>query len=216
MTSAPVPWLSPRTARRTAAAAVGALGACWLAAAAVSRLPASPGLALDAAARSALEPLSAVGPIDAVAQVLAVVGEQPVSIVVGLAVAVAVLIRFGLQAALAVGVASALSAGHVILMKWVVQRPGPVTAFFEGLGSFPSGHAANAAVLATMGGLLLRRRWVWSAGAVYVALVALSRVVISAHWFTDTVVGAVAGAGVALLVWSAWSAARAPRSGADA
>lgn len=196
--------------------AVGTLGACWLAAAVVSRLPTSPGFALDAGARSALEPLHAVGPIDAVAQFLAVVGEQPVSIVVGVVVAVAVLLRFGLQAALAVGLASALSAGHVILMKWVVQRPGPVTAFFEGLGSFPSGHAANAAVLATVGGLLLRRGWAWSTGAVYVALVAASRVVVGAHWLTDTVVGAVAGAGVALLVWSVWSAAGARGSGTDA
>ncbi len=216
MTSVPAPWLTRGTAGRAGAAAAGALGACWLAGAAVSTLTTSPGIALDAAARAALEPLAAVGPIDAVARFLAVVGEQPVSIVVGAAAAIAVLLRWGLQAGLAVGLASALSAGDVILMKAVVQRPGPVTAFFEGLGSFPSGHAANAAVLATMGGLLLRRRWAWSAGAVYVALVAASPVVVGAHWFTDTVVGSVAGASVALLVWSAWSAARRARSGADA
>lgn len=216
MMSAPAPWLSRRSAKRTAAAGAGALAACWLAGAAVSRLPASPGIALDAAARSVLEPLSAVGPIDAVAQLLAVVGEQPVSIVVGVGVAVLALLRWGPQPGLAVGLASALSAGHVILMKSVVQRPGPVTAFFEGLGSFPSGHAANAAVLATMGGLLLRRRWAWIAGGVYVALVAASRVIVGAHWFSDTVVGGVEGAAVALLVWSVWSAARRARSGADA
>jgi membrane-associated phospholipid phosphatase len=218
MTSAPAPWLSRRTAKRTAVAAAGALAVCWLAGGAVSRLPASPALPLDAAARSMLVPLSTVGPLDALAQLLAVVGEQPVSIVVGVGVAVAVLIRWGLQAGLAVGLASALSAGQVILMKSVVQRPGPVTAFFEGLGSFPSGHAANAAVLATMGGLLIRRRWAWIAGAVYVALVAASRVVVGAHWFTDTVAGAVEGGAVALLIWSLWSAVRARRvrSGADA
>jgi len=216
MTSAPVPWLSRRTARRTGAAAAGALGACWLAGAAVSRLPGSPGIPLDAAARSALEPWGSSGPMDVAARFLAVVGEQPVSIVVGVAAAVAVLLRWGLQPGLAVGLASAVSAGHVMLMKSVVQRPGPVTAFFEGLGSFPSGHTANAAVLATMGGLLLRRGWVWAAGAAYVALVAASRVVVGAHWLTDTVVGAVAGAAVALLVWSVWSAARRAGNGADA
>jgi undecaprenyl-diphosphatase len=146
--------------------------------------------------------------VEAAAQLLAVIGEQPVSIVIGAGVAVAVLVRWGLQAGIAVGLASMLSAGQVILMKSVVQRPGPVTAFFEGLGSFPSGHAANAAVLATLGGLLLRRRAAWVAGGTYVVLVALSRVVLGAHWFTDTVTGAVEGASVALLVWSAWSAMR--------
>jgi undecaprenyl-diphosphatase len=163
-----------------------------------------------------LQPLSAVPPIDAVAQFLAVIGEQPVSIVVAVGVAVAVVFRWGLQAGLAVGLASALSAGQVILMKSVVQRPGPVTAFFEGLGSFPSGHAANAAVLATLGGLLLRRRWAWTAGGVYVALVAGSRVVVGAHWFTDTVVGTIAGASVALLVWPGWSLVRGRGTSADA
>ncbi|HEV7623821.1 MAG TPA: phosphatase PAP2 family protein [Amnibacterium sp.] len=208
MTTAPGPWPARRPARRVAVAAVGGLAGCWLAGAVVSRLPSVPGIGLDAAARAVLQPLSAVGPIDAAAQFLAVVGEQPVSIVVGLAVAAAVLVRWGVQAGLAVGLASVLSAGQVILMKAVVQRPGPVVAFFEGLGSFPSGHTANAAVLATVAGLLLRRRWAWIAGGGYVALVAASRVVLGAHWLTDTVIGAVEGASVTLLVWAAWSAVR--------
>jgi undecaprenyl-diphosphatase len=208
MTPAPTPWLGRRDARRVALAAAGGLATCWLAGAIVSRLAASPGFALDAAARSAIEPSSAVPPIETAAQVLAVIGEQPVSIVIGVGVAVAVLIRWGLQAGVAVGLASVLSAGQVILLKALVQRPGPVTAFFEGLGSFPSGHTANAAVLATVGGLLLRRRWAWVSGGLYVVLVALSRVVVGAHWFTDTVVGGLEGTSVALLVWSIWSALR--------
>jgi undecaprenyl-diphosphatase len=104
----------------------------------------------------------------------------------------------------------------VILMKSVVQRPGPVVAVFEGLGSFPSGHAANAAVIATVGGLLVRRPWAWSAGAGYVLLVAASRVVIGAHWLTDTIAGAVEGAAVALLVWGGWSVLRARAERSDA
>ncbi|MCU1472536.1 phosphatase PAP2 family protein, partial [Amnibacterium sp.] len=214
--SAPVPWLARRVARRLALWATGGLAGCWLVGAAVSWLPSTPGIGLDAAARAALQPLSAVAPIDAVAQFLAVIGEQPVSIVVAVGVALAVVVRWGLQAGVAFGLASALSAGSVILMKSLVQRPGPVTAFFEGLGSFPSGHAANAAVLATLGGLLLRRRWAWIAGGAYVGLVAASRVVVGAHWFTDTVVGAVAGASVALLVWSVWSLVRGRGTSADA
>jgi membrane-associated phospholipid phosphatase len=37
-------------------------------------------------------------------------------------------------------------------------------------------------------------------------------VVIGAHWFTDTVVGAAEGAGMALLVLGIWSAIRLRRS----
>jgi undecaprenyl-diphosphatase len=208
MTHAPVRWLPRPAALRVGAVAAVGLAGCWLAGAAASQLRTAPGIPLDAAMRSSLEPLSANAPVEAAAQLLAVIGEQPVSIVIGVAAAVAVLVRWGVQAGAAVGLASVLSAGQVILMKSVVQRPGPVTAFFEGLGSFPSGHAANAAVLATVGGLLLRRPAAWAAGGLYVVLVALSRVVVGAHWFTDTVAGAVEGTSVALLVWSAWSAAR--------
>jgi len=190
------------------------LAGCWLAGAAVARLGGVPGIPLDAAVRSVLEPLRAVGPIEVVSQVLAVIGQQPVSIVVAVALGVAIVARCGLPPGLAFGLASVASAAHVIAMKAVVQRPGPAVAFFEGLGSFPSGHTANAAVIATFGGFLVRRRWMRVAGAVYVVLVALSRVVIGAHWFTDTIVGAAEGTGMALLVLGIWSAARRRRSGA--
>lgn len=204
----PAPWLAPRAARRAAVAGAAVLGGCWLAAAGVARLTARPGLPLDGAARAALEPLQRNPPVEVVSQVLAVVGEQPVSIAVAVVLGVAVAVRRRLSAGLAFGLASALSAGQVILMKSVVHRPGPVVAFFEGLGSFPSGHTANAAVIATVGGLLARRRWAWLAGGVYVVLVAASRIVLGAHWLTDTVVGAAEGAGLALLVWAAWSLVR--------
>lgn len=209
---APVQWLSSRAAKVATITGAGLLAGCWLAGAAVSRLGGVPGIPLDSAARSVLESLQSVGPIDAVSQVLAVIGQQPVSIVVAVALGVAIVVRWGLAPGLAFGLASVASAVHVIAMKTVVQRPGPVLAFFEGLGSFPSGHTANAAVIATFGGFLVRRRWARVAGAVYVALVAVSRVVIGAHWFTDTVVGAAEGAGMALLVLGIWSAIRLRRS----
>ena len=210
---APVQWLSARAARATIVTGAGLLAGCWLAGFAVSRLGGVPGIPLDSAARSLLEPLRAVGPVEVVSQMLAVIGEQPVSIVVAVALGLAVVVRWGLAPGLAFGLASTVSAGQVIAMKAVVQRPGPVIAFFEGLGSFPSGHTANAAVIATFGGFLVRRRWMRVAGALYVALVAASRVVLGAHWFTDTVVGAAEGTGVALLVLGIWSAVRRRRSG---
>jgi undecaprenyl-diphosphatase len=172
-----------------------------------------PGIPLDSAARSVLEPLRGVGQVEAVSQVLAVVGQQPVSIVVAVALGAATVLRWGLAPGLAFGLASVTSAVQVIAMKAVVQRPGPLIAYFEGLGSFPSGHTANAAVIATVGGFLVRRRCARIAGALYVALVAASRVVIGAHWFTDTVVGAAEGVGVALLVLGLWSGIRLRRSG---
>jgi undecaprenyl-diphosphatase len=43
---------------------------------------------------------------------------------------------------------------------------------------------------------------------------AVCRIVSGAHWFTDTIAGAVEGAGVALLVWSLVRAGL-PRPGRD-
>jgi undecaprenyl-diphosphatase len=69
--------------------------------------------------------------------------------------------------------------------------------------SFPSGHAvatasiAVALVLALMHAGPKRRKWeVLAAAAAFV--MALSRVYLNAHWFSDTVAGVLLGAGIAL------------------
>jgi len=100
-------------------------------------------------------------------------------------------------------VAVVLSAGLVQLIKNLVDRPRPeeilVAADF---GSFPSGHTANAATLAVVLGIILRRWWVWMLGVLWVIGMLLSRNYLGAHWLTDTVGGLVRGAAVALIVWA--------------
>lgn len=103
--------------------------------------------------------------------------------------------------------ATAVSAGLVQLLKLAVGRVRPTDILVHvDPGSFPSGHVANAATLAVALGLLLARTWVWVAGAAYVVLMALSRTYLGAHWVSDTIGGALLGAGVAILLWALFRA----------
>ncbi|TFV91935.1 phosphatase PAP2 family protein [Blastococcus sp. CT_GayMR20] len=89
-------------------------------------------------------------------------------------------------------------------MKAAIGRPRPPLALIETSGAaFPSGHAIATAVTAV--GLVLvlaspgRQRWRWEVYAVeFTAVMALSRVYLRAHWFSDTLAGALLGAGLAL------------------
>ena len=119
------------------------------------------------------------------------------------AIVVLLCVRRRLWSALFLGVSSVASALLVQLLKGVIGRPRPedmlVTADF---GSFPSGHSANAATLVVCLGIILRRVWVWAAGAAYVVLMMLSRTYLGAHWVSDTVGGLLLGVAVALVVWA--------------
>ena len=89
-------------------------------------------------------------------------------------------------------------------VKALYDRPRPPGSLIEtSAASFPSGHAVASAVTAV--GLVLvlaepgRSRWRWEVNAViFTSIMALSRVYLRAHWLTDTVAGALLGAGVAL------------------
>lgn len=99
--------------------------------------------------------------------------------------------------------ASALSAGVVQLLKSLFARARPeqilVAADF---GSFPSGHVANAATISVALAILLQRRWVWIAGAVWVVLMIFSRTYLGAHWLSDTIGGLLLGGAVSVFVWA--------------
>lgn len=124
-------------------------------------------------------------------------------LVVPVGVAIAFLVARRPWAASAFILGSAVSSGVVHLMKVVFgrDRPEDILIPLES-PSFPSGHTANAATVVVLLALLLRRRWIAVAGAGYVALMALSRTYLGAHWITDTIAGILVGASMAVLVWA--------------
>jgi undecaprenyl-diphosphatase len=105
--------------------------------------------------------------------------------------------------ALYYGIAALLSVGVVQLLKAVFDRPRPEELLVvTDAGSFPSGHVANAATMAVVLAIILNRWWVWFAGIAYTILMMLSRTYLGAHWVSDTIGGALVGAGVAVIVWA--------------
>jgi undecaprenyl-diphosphatase len=123
--------------------------------------------------------------------------------VVPIGVAVALLIARKPWSALYFVLASALGAGLVQLLKGVFGRARPEDILVvSDYGSFPSGHVANASVIAVALGIILQRTWVWIAGAAWVLLMLLSRTYLGAHWLSDTIGGILVGVAVAVLLWA--------------
>jgi undecaprenyl-diphosphatase len=75
---------------------------------------------------------------------------------------------------------------------------------FSDHGSFPSGHTANAATVATIAVILFPRVWVAVVGGAWVFAMAFSRTQVHAHWLSDTVGGTLVGVGATS--WSRRSA----------
>ena len=91
----------------------------------------------------------------------------------------------------------------VQLLKRLFARPRPEDMLVHSdIGSFPSGHVANAAVIAVTFAVLFPIVWVRVAGVAYVVLMAWSRTLLDVHWLSDTVGGALIGAGVVLVLWA--------------
>jgi undecaprenyl-diphosphatase len=96
-----------------------------------------------------------------------------------------------------------VSAAGVQILKTAVGRPRPEDMLVvSDFGSFPSGHAANAATIAVTLGIVFVRVWIWVAGSVYTLLMMASRTYLGAHWVSDTIGGLLLGAGVAVLLWA--------------
>ncbi|GHD41486.1 phosphatase PAP2 family protein [Mycetocola manganoxydans] len=105
--------------------------------------------------------------------------------------------------ALFFAVVSLVSVGVAQLIKSLVGRERPEDMLvMSDFGSFPSGHAANAATMAVALGIIFPRVWVWVAGFLWVALMMFSRTYLGVHWLTDTIGGALLGAGVVLILWA--------------
>ncbi|WP_214466204.1 phosphatase PAP2 family protein [Microbacterium flavescens] len=102
--------------------------------------------------------------------------------------------------------AEAVSAGGVQVLKHLFGRVRPEDIIVvSDYGSFPSGHVANAATLAVAAAVIFPRLWVMIVGACWVLLMAFSRTYLHAHWLSDTVGGAMLGAGAVLLVAAAFA-----------
>jgi len=111
--------------------------------------------------------------------------------------------------------ASIVSALVVQFMKQTVGRARPEDILVTtDVGSYPSGHVANAATIAVAMAIIFPRVWVWIVGAAYVMLMAFSRTYLHAHWLSDTIGGAAVGAGVSLILAAAFAVAlaREPRA----
>lgn len=103
-------------------------------------------------------------------------------------------------------VASAASAAGVQVLKAIFGRARPEDMIvISDHGSFPSGHTANAATIAVIAVVLVPRVWMAVVGGAWVFAMAFSRTQVHAHWFSDTVGGALIGAGVALIVAGAFT-----------
>lgn len=126
--------------------------------------------------------------------------------IVPITAAVVLLVLRRPWAALYFIVASAASAGTVQLLKHLFGRARPENILvLSDFGSFPSGHVANAATIAVALAVIVPRTWMWVLGAVYTALMAVSRTYLGAHWLSDTIGGLLVGAGVALVLWAVFA-----------
>lgn len=112
--------------------------------------------------------------------------------------------------------AEAVSAAGVQVLKHAFGRVRPEDILIvSDYGSYPSGHVANAATIAVAATVIVPRLWVGLVGAAWVLLMAFSRTYLHAHWLSDTLGGALIGAGAALLVAGAFALPMA-REGTDA
>jgi len=97
---------------------------------------------------------------------------------------------------------AALAATH--LLKFLVGRPRPLDRLVHvDSGSYPSGHVSATVAAMVCTAIVIGRLWMWLSGAILSVAMMYSRTYLGAHWISDTVAGALLGAGLALLLWAA-------------
>ncbi|MGM1051870.1 MAG: bifunctional DedA family/phosphatase PAP2 family protein [Pseudomonadota bacterium] len=98
--------------------------------------------------------------------------------------------------------------------KAFFARPRPDTPdYLTGSLAYPSAHASTAVVLAGLAAAFIarelppqQRHWVYWGAILFAMIMALSRLAIGVHWFSDLVGGALLGLVVCALVQLAWQA----------
>ncbi|WP_309103517.1 phosphatase PAP2 family protein [Microbacterium sp.] len=105
------------------------------------------------------------------------------------------------RSALFAALAFILSAAAVQGLKQLFGRARPEDMLVASdYGSFPSGHVANAATIAVVVWVIFPGVWTALLGVLWVVGMAYSRTLLSVHWATDTLGGALVGAGVVLMI----------------
>ncbi|WP_296194880.1 phosphatase PAP2 family protein [uncultured Microbacterium sp.] len=125
-------------------------------------------------------------------------------IVLPLAITLALFFARRRREALFFIVACIVSAGAVQVLKHVVGRARPEEIIvIADVGSYPSGHVANAATIALALVVLVPRWWAYLLAVAWVLAMAFTRTFLGAHFITDTVGGTLLGVGAGLLI-AAW------------
>ncbi|MBO0980511.1 phosphatase PAP2 family protein [Microbacterium sp. SD291] len=131
-------------------------------------------------------------------------GSRGTIFIVGPLIIIAFVLARRWRSAVFAAMAMLTSAGVVQVLKHIFGRARPDDMLvMSDFGSFPSGHVANAATVAVLVWVLFPRMWTAIAAALWVLAMAYSRTLLSVHWATDTLGGALVGAG-AVLMLSAW------------
>ncbi len=103
--------------------------------------------------------------------------------------------------AVRIGGAVALAFLSSVIVKFVVARPRPAGMLVHAWGySFPSGHSTVSAALYVSAALAYDKRY-WPLAAVLAAAVAVSRMVLRVHYFSDVLAGALLGTFWALVLY---------------
>jgi undecaprenyl-diphosphatase len=96
------------------------------------------------------------------------------------------------------------TAGVVFILKFSIRRQRPASewgSFYRKTDphSFPSGHAARAFVLATLGMIFAPLAWLGPVLVIWAVLVSLARVSLGVHYLSDILAGAVLGVCIGIL-----------------